>query len=490
MERIRVIIVDDDPMVCQGLGVLIPWEQYDFQIVSTFCEAPDALEYLESHPVELVITDIKMPRINGIKLIETIRRRGISCQILILSGYDEYEYLRRAINFGVVSYLMKPVNVPELLANIKTVRDRFNRGSNNLLSQEGLAALKDSLFQRIIRKQIEKPELRNKLEFLRLSALFEWPSYRVGLFQPDQVILDRLPQIEKSSQGPISWIYFFDSEQKLVFLTCSLSTLEEILAVRQLHGAHLYIGAPVTDLTAIAISYCNAWESMFKGICLSVPQGSKSPWQEMREQGDTLHLRTILQALIRQQEDLQIAKERLFSALFTIARELQKGEYSHPEDLGFSLHFLRTASSHGELEERIDSICAAIEVCWKRKSLQTGNQAVDAVLYYIQSHLAEGISLSIISHELQRNPSYLGKLFYQVTGQKFTEYVQKERISKACKLLGEPCLKVADIAQKCGFHDYQYFLKVFSDLRGCTPSEYRRKIESRDFPTKPRFYPT
>lgn len=118
----NVLIADDEPAVREGLSIMIDWNSYGFTISNTAQNGRDALEKLTSDSYNLVITDIRMPVLNGLQLIKEIRDKSTDTKIMIISGYCEFEYAKRAIEYGVKAYLLKPINRDELLMNILNIR--------------------------------------------------------------------------------------------------------------------------------------------------------------------------------------------------------------------------------------------------------------------------------------------------------------------------------------------------------------------------------
>ena len=111
----NVLVVDDEELITEGMGMLIDWQQYGFRIAATAGDGQTALEIIKTQPIDLLITDIRMPEMDGLRLIEAIRESGIGTKIVILSGYGDFQYAKKAIQFGVTRYLLKPVEVDELI---------------------------------------------------------------------------------------------------------------------------------------------------------------------------------------------------------------------------------------------------------------------------------------------------------------------------------------------------------------------------------------
>ena len=120
---LKVLLVDDEPFILQGLKILIDWEQEGFEVVKTAADGAEALEYLRGQQVDLIIADIKMPVVTGLELLEKIRLEKISdAHFVILSGYADFEYARRAIRYDCTDYILKPVDREELLKVLNKVQ--------------------------------------------------------------------------------------------------------------------------------------------------------------------------------------------------------------------------------------------------------------------------------------------------------------------------------------------------------------------------------
>lgn len=129
----KVMLVDDEPFILQGLSVIIDWEQEGYEIVRKASDGQEALDYLKENDVDLIITDIRMPQINGLELLEKIRNEKLSeAYVIILSGYNDFQYAQAAIRYSCMEYILKPVQKEQLLDNIR----RVTRKRENMIQEE------------------------------------------------------------------------------------------------------------------------------------------------------------------------------------------------------------------------------------------------------------------------------------------------------------------------------------------------------------------
>lgn len=129
----KVMLVDDEPFILQGLSVIIDWEKEGCEIVKKASDGQEALHYLRENEVDLIITDIRMPKINGIELLETVRNEKLSeAYIIILSGYNDFKYAQAAIRYSAMEYILKPVQKEQLIENIRRVAKK----RENMIQEE------------------------------------------------------------------------------------------------------------------------------------------------------------------------------------------------------------------------------------------------------------------------------------------------------------------------------------------------------------------
>lgn len=454
----KLLIVDDDPTVCEGLSMILPWEEYGFVVEGSFSNGAAALDFLRENPVELVITDMKMPVMNGVRFIEEIRKRSLDCQVLILSGYDDYEYLKKAIALDVVSYLMKPVQVDELKSNIELVTERIASSRFRRLTEEGVSELRNTLFQRIIAKKIDETEMRDKLEFLGLQRILSWDSFVIGL---------------PGHEPPASWIVdphiclFRDWEMNPVLLARSAEVVQRACSQRLGDDVPCTTGEPVSKIQELARSYHGAWQQ----------QMERESWTRHKEAvsdlSDPAEISDLLGGWIEEAESLESAKDLVFASLLNLNRVFPL------EQLGLTLSFFSSAHSKTVLRDRVETLCNHMILLEPGGSERTGNPTIDEVVRFVQLHIGDGISLSIIADRLKMNASYLGQLFQTVMSTKFTDYVKEKRVQKAGRLLRDTPATVGEIAELCGFQDSRYFSKVFSSRTGYSPREYRKLVGER-----------
>ncbi|TVY04267.1 response regulator transcription factor [Cohnella terricola] len=200
-----ILIVDDDRYIREGLKKLVDWTSIE---ISELLEAEggyEAMEKIERHAPSIVLTDIRMPKGSGLELIEQIRSRGLETLIIVLSGYDEYEYIRQAMKFQVEDYLLKPVDATELTAILANCTERLqDRWIQNQMQRESFLLLKNNILLRWAQDRIQHDQLREKLKFLNLSLL-QYEKYQICLISWRSMHEDRLSPAEEQFRSFAIW---------------------------------------------------------------------------------------------------------------------------------------------------------------------------------------------------------------------------------------------------------------------------------------------
>ncbi len=158
----NVLLVDDEYMILAGLQKIIDWQNLGFNVVATAENAMQGLSILEQQPIDLVVTDVTMPEMNGLEFIEAAQKEHLF-EFMILSGYQEFDYLKSGMQLGAVNYLMKPVNKAELITSLETVKKRLDHRRQQKNQQE---VYQEILFSQWLNDELDEPSEEELLEKL------------------------------------------------------------------------------------------------------------------------------------------------------------------------------------------------------------------------------------------------------------------------------------------------------------------------------------
>lgn len=166
----KVFIVDDEPFIIEGLYDIVDWSSFGMEIVNHAGNGQAALQALSSQPVDILITDISMPLMNGLDLIREARRVQPEMKVIILSGFNEFEYLKEGMQLGIENYLLKPINVEELESTLRNTASKLDHTVTPQTDDAyGIQILKDNILHRWLTGQIAATEFEERARFMNLS---------------------------------------------------------------------------------------------------------------------------------------------------------------------------------------------------------------------------------------------------------------------------------------------------------------------------------
>ena len=278
----RVLIVDDEAIICKGLRSTIAWNSLGLEVCGEARNGNDALAMIQSMQPNILITDIRMPGMDGITLIKTIRERNIPIKIIILSGFSDYAFLKEAIRMGVDGYLLKPIDIDELISNLK---DLVNTIENELLrssqTYQGLELLRANTLNRLVANNISPREFQEKASFLEiplegeryLCAVCAIHRGHGGAPVYDEPSVKSVLQIISGALARQNGIVFLDGNHRAVVLLCggsedalrrAIAEVTETVTAQTRNRFDLQLacgrGIVVSDIAEIWKSYASAAE--------------------------------------------------------------------------------------------------------------------------------------------------------------------------------------------------------------------------------------
>ncbi|WP_025705035.1 response regulator, partial [Paenibacillus graminis] len=166
----KVFIVDDEPFIIEGLYDIVDWAGMGMEIVGRAENGQEALEALSSLRADILITDISMPLMNGLDLIRAVRKLQPGMKVIILSGYDEFGYLKEGMTLGIENYLLKPINLEEFRATLNNTVEKLHMSRvEDELNAQSISILRDNIMHRWLREQIGANEFRERSELLGIQ---------------------------------------------------------------------------------------------------------------------------------------------------------------------------------------------------------------------------------------------------------------------------------------------------------------------------------
>lgn len=496
-----VLLVDDEPTVLEALSASIYWKQFGVDTIYTAADGCQALEILEKHPVDLLITDIKMPNMDGLTLLKEVRMSYPDIHCILLTAYGEFEYARAAIQLGVENYLLKPLNKEELEATIEKALDNLYTSRKN-----SWQLFRNNILLRWANGSIAGDELSERGALLDINLYL--PEYCVVCAAPKSAALSlsAYGNLCKERLVPHYELHQFKDAQNRYVTILGGSRLvpdhfisiftEEAQKLQLASMIVLSVGTIVKNAEDLSQSYtcaCHLLDSLdplsFDAKALPVLTDTPGMKQEADQFVQKLNL-----AFMQEDEALQSSLEELTSQL--LAKKEKEDPLNMQEFLSHCLYLLfsKELPSHKEAQEQLHDRIRLFTACDDKEALKNDilellkyshllycyyieqlSPITQSALRYIHKHYAENISIQDFCAKNKMSPAYLGYLFKKETGFFFNGYLTQYRIYCSIHLLFDTDLKINDIAQKVGFSYPSYFISCFKKQTGLSPIKYRTK---------------
>lgn len=527
---LRVLLVDDEPFIVQGLQVLIDWEKEGYEIVKTAANGMEAFEYLQENEVDLIIADIKMPVMNGLELLERIRTKHISeAYFIILSGYGDFAYAQQAIRYECYDYILKPVIRTEL---IKILHKLFllNKGSKKI--KQTNQELEKAYFARnmisLIFGKYDEKNLSYIKNYMRLSDGVSYVHIEIdyiGLGE-EQTDEEKRNMQRKLYAACLSFlkeeethcIFDVSSHEKsydIGFVYCdymakerSISKqayLEQFLQFLQKDlnvSVVMFVGKTVSDVSKISKSYATACIlRSFQAFRHKKHIYFYEAEVQVTNKGIVLCKQSLDELLLSVEKN---EKYKIIESVEKLYAEMNRMEFTK-ETIDLNINYLLFQLAHLAAKQDDDInqeevIRYISENAFEGGSMRGGKThltkfACDyasyleqlrknvsrGILFEIDREIKENYASNLTLRELSKkyyiNSAYLGQLFRKKYGQSFKDYLNNYRIEQAAvQLLGTDD-KIYQIAKEVGYHDLDYFVNRFILIKGCTPSKYRKGIK-------------
>ncbi|WP_199613934.1 response regulator [Paenibacillus alkalitolerans] len=504
----KALLVDDEPLAIEGLKLMIDWEKYGFEICGECENGEEALQRLESCNPDVVVTDIHMPVMNGLDFIERARKQGQSDVIfIVLSGFGEFEYAKKAMEFGVHHYLLKPFIDEEAEEVLSDISSRLAERRRKAAYRE-FAAKAD--MHRLLSELLEGEDPDSDAGWPYLNDLErKAPSWRYIHIRMDESEHFAVKQAVVNHLEHIPCIAINDREPGVLGIVCGMSDRTDVRMLAELliqviraetdvlFG--ISIGEKTERLSDIRRSYLTALEAFEHLFFMN--GASYVLHEDVREMSlrfnpaPTREADAILQSLefgdqaqLDESIDEWLAESRasraapdmirmsvchiIFKSL-TILREAGADVATIADRFisGGSLR-LSNAGMSG-LESLLRDFCVECRERLGALRERGTDRLMTEVREYLDKHYRSGMTIKEIASVFYVHPVYLGKAFADKYGVGIQEYVHNLRIDEAARLLRDTELKPGAIAEKVGYASYNHFLKHFEKRIGLKPAKYK-----------------
>lgn len=497
--KIKTIVVEDEVLLMRNIEKKIKQTDEAFEVIGCAYDGAEALKLIEENIPDVVFTDIRMPIMDGLRLTEILKDKYPQIYVVIVSGYDDFEYARKAIIYGVSNYLLKPVRVEELKETLEKLRKKIVVRS----SEKAYALMAAGLHQK------NMPELDREL-----CQYFEKKTFGIFLVSVGNLRLRTKSREENNT--PDTWKKILRNEQLQKYESYVLEegTNQCILIIENCENlqeiAHYLKRAGQTEFLTemVNIAYrpeCVSWNKLQESLKilrkhlhenLKIGHGGIFPddisqkeyppavlssvlqnhLQTLLNSGNISGMEKLIRQTAQQWEKEECSQQWIEKMLHQILILFQQNLFFSEEDYNQMFqNVFETLETGQDFQKSITGIVNEL-TGWLRRNQTVPSEieeAIEQMNQYIHKHYTETINLAELAGKYHFNHSYMTRLFKKLKGQAPIKLINSLRMADAREMLKNEALSVKEISEALGFTDQHYFSRIFKETTGMTPKEYR-----------------
>ncbi len=512
----RILIVDDEAIIRQGLIGYIDWKSLNCLIAADFENGLQAIEYLKSECVDIIISDIKMPGADGITLAKYVHEECPDTKVILYTGYSDFKYAKSAIKYDVSDFIVKPSTMNNIVnviqENIKKIEKQIHK--NNQLSdlesqlqrihhKEKLNVIRDfvegiKMDQTTIEKTLKQYNINvNQFCLLLFKINSEKPFNDTQTLHFINLSLKDLDQytfiLNRTTYGTLICL---DNMSPKLYENKLIEKCEEINAfVTEYINGSIYIGISQkhNDMSQAPIAFMEAQQCLDSSFYEQNPITLYSHYNGPKD-NPTFAERSLEKISTYLNKNDEIEAQKAISSMFRTMSD-NKEPIDYTKSMGIAIYTILMNVIHRQslqssdifgtkdpyheilsaesLDALIDTLCHMVHSILSYMSEGNNNYIIKQVNEFIQNNYYKNIKLTDIASYIPINSSYLSRLYKEKTNQTITSAIRSIRIDKAKELLQNSKLKTYEIAEKTGFDDSAYFSYVFKHETGFSPSQFR-----------------
>lgn len=530
MDMVKVFITEDESIVREGLRDMIPWEKYGFEFVGDAPDGEMALPMIRRLKPDVLITDIKMPFMDGLALSSIVSKEFPDMKIIIISGYSDFEYARKAIELNVDQYLLKPVTKSDMIKALEQTKakieeeqeqkDYLHKYEQEIKKYESYS--RRAFFEKLVEGSMSIEEIYSTADELNMNITADGYNFVIFTVQPkvstsyegtSSVVLDdlfssflRYPNYILFRCNLLSYaVLVLGDENELGRLTdrCVEMISERCGRSEESISWYTAVSTPVFRLSELPGCYAQANHALaYRHL---IPNRRIFDADVLKNEKDTdpanaldgidpacadpMVIRNFLQTGMAEETETFVDEyiesmggtenSTIFmnyivvSVRINAALVLDELGCSKDEFLSKVPAMERNMTPQGLRSYLVNVLTVAINLRDSEAQKHNGDIVDNAVRYIDRNYTDENISLNVVAQAVNISANYLSALFSQKLGVSFIEYLTQKRITKAKQLLRQSNKRSSEIAYEVGYKDARYFSFVFKKTQGCTPKSFR-----------------
>lgn len=481
-----VMLVDDEYMILKGMAKIVDWEKNGFKIVQTVRNGKQALAAFKQQPVDLIITDVRMPEMTGLALMKQLQLLPQAPLVIVLSGYQEFDYVKQALHFGAVDYLVKPVDAQELEKVLIKAHEQLESQMKEAATRHYYLEMQT---ERLVAQELDEAATE---QLLNNAGVANNPHKLTMICCNNVTNYDVLSQAcQQQGQN----LYYVSQNQFMICFVGSHLALTKF--IQQLEAQQLITGASfvtvgerVSQLSGLADSLEQAQTlaelyQFYEGRSPFLSGAARTEWLRQAEipkvsldkfkralNSDNQALMvTLTQALFVKLSNEHVAPSYARQVAFLVLNILSNHQTFSNQDYEAQLTLIDNAPTIAALEHTV----VALVQRYEPKPQLTYSKNVRQVIAIVKTDYAQDLSLTQVASRLHLNPVYLGQLFKKEVQTSFSKYLNQYRIDQAKQMLLSTDESISNIALEIGYTNSGYFYKNFRLICDVSPKEYRQQ---------------
>ena len=510
---IKVLIADDERFTRQGILDMVDWDKLNVSEVKEAYDGINALEILKDFEPNILLTDVRMPRLNGIDLAFKARELYPNCMILFMSGYSDKEYLKSAIKLKAINYVEKPIEIEELEENLNNAILEFVKNTtihnsiehtiaNEISSIDNSVAVK-SIISSYFSKDFNDKLVDGQYVSVLIKIYKIIPNKHLFIDKIREIIHDCGLEgfVSMQNEKDIVLQIFFSKNIKSIHnsnvFQSFFATLDEY--IKNYSHFYIFVGSIVANMQDMHKSYASASSldtlSFFKDYnsviyfeevphktCATIDPNAYSAFKRNLNNEDKQAVLSDINNITSEFmlncgtdiNEIKNVYNKLLMHIFNFCHS-RNINLNNSVNENTSFNTILQFNNIFEIKHYMLEIIKDVFLCLKEKNIY--NEPALNIIKYINEHYnSYDLSLEDISKNTFLTPAYICVIFKDFTGKTVNKYITEYRIMQAKELLKDSNIKMNDIALKVGYRDGNYFAKIFKKETGYSPSEYRRKF--------------
>ncbi|MCR5624528.1 MAG: response regulator transcription factor [Lachnospiraceae bacterium] len=515
-----VFLADDEQIIREGIKYIIDWESFDFEIVGEASNGSDALDYILNNNPDLVLLDVRMPKMIGTEVVKAARENGYKGKIIILSGFTDFKYTQAAISYGVDYYLAKPVDEDELSETVKKIKKSLDETvvmpmsnyyqnktkqfvlydllHNNIKSSELESMpldLNADSYQVVIYEQYSHHETKIKYKFrdlLNVGSNVDNSFENLMIDNNDVFILKGDFIIKKFNQFLSHYVGTKKPQKNSPLDTLFIAYGEVVYDLKDVHKSY-----EEASLLMQRRFFCKKSQHTI-GFDELPPEKNENAYKDNPDllsefctsfvNNLQMGKRNKLNDQLDELSDIlfdsfyDVPRIKLFlTDLFLSVKDKISNLY-HNSGVNFESNatIIEFISNQYYLYRIMNYFSEQFDMIINTIGNTSSESVMDNIIHYIKHNYMNDIKLETLAPMFGYNSSYLGKIFSQQVGEGFNVFVDNIRIEKSKELLENSSLKVYEIAERVGYHNVDYFHTKFKKYVKISPAEYRKQILNKN----------